>query len=296
MRKLMTALVFSLTLAGFGGLAVAATPSPRSEQADIIKKKKRLAALKAAAKAEEQAIARAEAEAKAKARKTAAERSRSNKKGVRVVASSSSRLKPAKKDRLLQQNSRSASRSECTGLFRCLFAKRQRPVRIASIDPNFTGGSGVSGRTMRQTVNWNNDSYKPGSIIVKTQERALYYVLPGGEAIRYSVGVGKEGFQWGGRSTIVRKQEWPSWTPPQTMIEREAAKGHIIPPFMEGGPGNPLGARALYIGGTLFRVHGTNNEASIGGAVSSGCIRMMNADVVDLFDRVKIGAPIHVIQ
>jgi lipoprotein-anchoring transpeptidase ErfK/SrfK len=294
MRKLMTALVFSVTLAGFGLPALAATPSPQSEQADIIKKKKRLAALKAAAKAEEQAIARAEAEAKAKKRKAVS--AKPNKKGVRVLASSSASSRSARKDRLLQQSARAASRGDCTGLFKCLFAKRQRPVRVASIDPNFTGASGISGRTMRRTVDWNDASYAPGSLIVKTQERALYYVLPGGEAIRYSVGVGKEGMQWGGRSTIVRKQEWPSWTPPQTMIEREAAKGHIIPPFMEGGPGNPLGARALYIGGTLFRVHGTNNEASIGGAVSSGCIRMMNADVVDLYDRVKIGAKIHVIQ
>lgn len=295
MRKFMTALVISVSLAGFGGLAMAATPAPDADQAQILKKKKRLAALKAAAKAEEQEIARAEAQAKSKPRKKPAEQAGRNKKGVRIVASASARAKPENKDRILQSRT-AGSRNECGGFFKCLFGKKQRPVRVASIDPNFTGGSGISGRTMRQTVNWTNASYKPGSLIVKTKERALYYVLPGGEAIRYSVGVGKEGFQWGGKSTIVRKQEWPSWTPPQTMIEREAAKGHIIPPFMEGGPGNPLGARALYIGGTLFRVHGTNNEASIGGAVSSGCIRMMNADVVDLFDRVKIGAPIHVIQ
>ena len=133
-------------------------------------------------------------------------------------------------------------------------------------------------------------------MIVKTLERALYFVSAKGEAIRYSVGVGREGMQWSGNSTIVAKQEWPSWTPPQVMIEREALKGHIIPPFMEGGPGNPLGARAMYIGGRLYRVHGTNNEASIGGAVSSGCIRMMNADVIDLYDRVKVGAKIYVYQ
>jgi lipoprotein-anchoring transpeptidase ErfK/SrfK len=92
----------------------------------------------------------------------------------------------------------------------------------------------------------------------------------------------------------VAKQEWPDWTPPQVMIEREAAKGHYIPDHMDGGPGNPLGARAMYIGGTMYRIHGTNNEASIGGAVSSGCIRMMNADVIDLFERVKIGAKVFV--
>jgi lipoprotein-anchoring transpeptidase ErfK/SrfK len=164
-----------------------------------------------------------------------------------------------------------------------------RTERVASLS-----GAGLSGRKSRRTIDWNETKYPAGSIIVRTSERALYYVNGNGEAIRYSVGVGKEGFQWGGNSRIVRKQEWPSWTPPQRMIEREAAKGHILPPFMEGGPGNPLGARALYIGGTIFRVHGTNNEASIGGAVSSGCIRMMNADVIDLYERVKIGAKIYV--
>lgn len=293
MRKLITALLFSVTLAGVGVLPAAAAPSPDSDQALILKKKKRLAALKAAAEAEAKAIAQAEAKAK---KLKQAQQSKPNRKGVRIVAvSPSAKRKPVTADDVLKAR---AQKRNCDGLFKCLFAKRQRPaqVRVASIDPNFTGGSGISGRTMRQTVGWSDASYKPGSIVVKTQERALYLIQPGGEAIRYSVGVGKEGFQWGGRSTIVRKQEWPSWTPPQVMIEREAAKGHIIPPFMEGGPGNPLGARALYIGGTMFRVHGTNNEASIGGAVSSGCIRMMNADVVDLYDRVKIGAKIHVIQ
>ena len=124
----------------------------------------------------------------------------------------------------------------------------------------------------------------------------MYFVLPEGEAIKYKVGVGREGFQWSGNSTIVRKEEWPSWTPPQQMIEREAAKGVTIPAFMEGGPKNPLGARALYIGGTLFRIHGTNNARTIGGAVSSGCIRMLNRDVVDLYERVQVGARVYVYQ
>ena len=149
---------------------------------------------------------------------------------------------------------------------------------------------------MRKQVAWNETKYAPGTLIVKTPERALYYVLGDGEAMRYSIGVGREGFQWSGNSRIVAKAEWPSWTPPQTMIEREAAKGHILPPFMKGGPGNPLGARAMYIGGTIYRVHGTNAESSIGGAVSSGCIRMMNADVIDLYGRVKVGSPIYVSQ
>jgi lipoprotein-anchoring transpeptidase ErfK/SrfK len=189
-------------------------------------------------------------------------------------------------------------RRACKGFMQCLFGSRRArvitngaPVQYASL-----AGTGLSGKTSRREVAWTETKYPVGSLIVKTPERALYFVSAKGEAIRYAVGVGKEGMQWSGSSRIDRKAEWPSWTPPQEMIKREAAKGHIIPPFMEGGPGNPLGARALYIGGKIYRVHGTNNEASIGGAVSSGCIRMMNADVIDLYDRVKIGAKIYVYQ
>jgi lipoprotein-anchoring transpeptidase ErfK/SrfK len=191
--------------------------------------------------------------------------------------------------------------SKCKGFFQCLFGARKgvrvtnKPVygntAVASL-----GKIGLSGRTSHKIVDWNEGKYPVGSLIVRTPERALYYVSAKGEAIRYSVGVGREGMQWSGNSRIVAKAEWPSWTPPQVMIKREAQKGHIIPPFMEGGPGNPLGARAMYIGGTMFRIHGTNNEASIGGAVSSGCIRMMNADVIDLYSRVKVGSRIYVYQ
>jgi lipoprotein-anchoring transpeptidase ErfK/SrfK len=185
----------------------------------------------------------------------------------------------------------------CTSFLQCLFGGRQH--RRASVQQASLGtvqGTVLSGKTSSQLVDWNETKYPVGSLIVKTPERALYYVSGRGEAIRYAVGVGREGMQWSGKSSIVAKAEWPSWTPPQVMIEREAAKGHIIPPFMEGGPGNPLGARAMYIGGRMYRVHGTNNEASIGGAVSSGCIRMMNADVIDLYNRVKVGAKIYVYQ
>ena len=138
--------------------------------------------------------------------------------------------------------------------------------------------------------------YAPGSIIVRTPERRLYYVLGGGKALRYKVGVGREGFQWSGTSRIVSKQEWPHWRPPAEMIKREAAKGRKLPEDMVGGPNNPLGARALYIGGTLYRIHGSNDAASIGSASSSGCIRMLNADVMELYDRVKIGARVYVYQ
>jgi lipoprotein-anchoring transpeptidase ErfK/SrfK len=191
--------------------------------------------------------------------------------------------------------------SKCKGFFQCLFGAR-KGVRVTNkpVFGNTTvaslGNVGLSGRTSHKIVDWNETKYPVGSLIVRTPERALYYVTGSGEAIRYSVGVGREGMQWSGNSKIVAKQEWPGWTPPQVMIEREAAKGHIIPPHMDGGPGNPLGARAMYIGGTMFRIHGTNNEASIGGAVSSGCIRMMNADVIDLYSRVKVGSRIYVYQ
>ena len=130
----------------------------------------------------------------------------------------------------------------------------------------------------------------PGSILVRTDERKLYFVLEGGKAIQYGVGVGREGFTWRGAKRISRKAEWPGWTPPAQMIARERAKGVILPAHMPGGPNNPLGARALYLGGSLFRIHGTNQPHTIGQAVSSGCIRMLNEEVVDLHDRVKIGA------
>jgi len=131
-----------------------------------------------------------------------------------------------------------------------------------------------------------------GSILVKTHARRLYFILPGGKAIEYHVGVGREGFTWSGTDVITRKAEWPDWRPPPEMIARERSKGHELAPLVPGGPGNPLGARALYIGGTLFRIHGTTEPWSIGQAVSSGCIRMMNAEVIDLYDRVAVGATV----
>ncbi|HEX2432190.1 MAG TPA: L,D-transpeptidase [Aestuariivirgaceae bacterium] len=156
----------------------------------------------------------------------------------------------------------------------------------------------LSGGTTRAMVTFPEGSkYKKGSIIVRTPERALYFVLGDGRAMRYRVGVGREGFQWSGNSRISNKAEWPSWTPPPEMIERELREnGRAIPTFMPGGPNNPLGARALYIGGTIYRIHGTNQASTIGGAVSSGCIRMMNADVIDLYERVKVGARVYVYQ
>jgi lipoprotein-anchoring transpeptidase ErfK/SrfK len=125
----------------------------------------------------------------------------------------------------------------------------------------------------------------PGTIIVSTSERRLYLVQPGGTAIRYGVGVGRPGFTWGGTKTVTQKREWPGWTPPPQMLKRRPD----LPRHMAGGPDNPLGARALYLGSTLYRIHGSNEPDSIGQAVSSGCFRMMNEDVIDLYGRVRVG-------
>ena len=135
-------------------------------------------------------------------------------------------------------------------------------------------------------------SERPGTIIVDTGERYLYLVQPNDMAIRYGIGVGRIGFQWSGVERVSEKQEWPDWRVPPEMIGRQP----YLPRFMAGGPGNPLGARALYLGHTEFRIHGTNQPETIGHAVSSGCIRLENADVIDLYNRVRIGAKVVVKQ
>ncbi len=131
----------------------------------------------------------------------------------------------------------------------------------------------------------------PGTIIVDTPNTYLYYVLGNGRAIRYGVRVGRDGFTWNGVQKITRKKEWPDWYPPAEMIERQP----YLPRFMAGGPGNPLGARAMYLGNTVYRIHGTNQPSTIGKFVSSGCIGMLNEDVTDLFDRVKVGTRVVVL-
>jgi lipoprotein-anchoring transpeptidase ErfK/SrfK len=135
-------------------------------------------------------------------------------------------------------------------------------------------------------------SEPPGTIIVHTSERHLYLVQGNGRAMRYGIGVGREGFQWQGLLKISRKQEWPDWTPPPEMIARQP----YLPRFMAGGPGNPMGARALYLGATVYRIHGTNQPHTIGSAVSSGCFRLVNNDVIDLFERVPVGTKVVVRQ
>jgi lipoprotein-anchoring transpeptidase ErfK/SrfK len=151
--------------------------------------------------------------------------------------------------------------------------------------PNFFG-SGAS-PIPRTTVSFNSQ-YAPGTIIVNTAERRLYLVLPNGEALRYGIGVGRDGFRWGGVHRISAKKVWPSWTPPSDMLRRRPD----LPRHMAGGIDNPLGARAIYLGSTLYRIHGSNEPETIGQAVSSGCFRMTNEDVTDLYNRVSVGATV----
>ena len=139
----------------------------------------------------------------------------------------------------------------------------------------------------RETIGWNSTE-KPGTIVISTRQRRLYYILGNSEAIRYGVGVGRPGFSWSGTKTVTMKKEWPAWRPPQQMLARRPD----LPRFMAGGQDNPLGARALYLGSSLYRIHGSNEPETMGAAVSSGCIRMTNKDVVDLYDRVRVGTKV----
>jgi lipoprotein-anchoring transpeptidase ErfK/SrfK len=132
----------------------------------------------------------------------------------------------------------------------------------------------------------------PGTIIISTAERHLYLIQGNGRALRYGIGVGRDGFQWQGMVSITKKAEWPDWTPPPEMIARQP----YLPRFMAGGPGNPLGARAMYLGATVYRIHGTNQPDTIGTAISSGCFRLVNADVADLYGRVPVGTKVIIRQ
>jgi lipoprotein-anchoring transpeptidase ErfK/SrfK len=143
----------------------------------------------------------------------------------------------------------------------------------------------------RQVVSFST-RYAPGTIVVSTEERRLYYVLGNGQAIQYGIGVGRPGFEWSGTQTVTRKREWPDWRPPAEMLARRPD----LPRYMPGGPDNPLGARAMYLGNTLYRIHGSNEPETIGQAVSSGCIRMTNDDVIDLYSRVKVGTRVVVLR
>ncbi|MFN8829110.1 MAG: L,D-transpeptidase [Labrys sp. (in: a-proteobacteria)] len=162
-----------------------------------------------------------------------------------------------------------------------------RPVFAAVATPQKPR---VDPRFDRQVVAYDGP-HKAGTIVIDTNERFLYLVQADGTAMRYGVGVGRPGFEWSGTKTITRKAEWPDWRPPAEMLRRRPD----LPTFMEGGPKNPLGARALYLGSSLYRIHGSNEPHTIGQAVSSGCIRMRNEDVIDLYERVGVGTRVIVL-
>jgi lipoprotein-anchoring transpeptidase ErfK/SrfK len=154
-----------------------------------------------------------------------------------------------------------------------------------SVGSRSTGAS--SSPIARTTVSY-PANHRPGTIVINTRERRLYLVLGNGEALRYGIGVGRDGFAWGGVKQVSAKREWPSWTPPAQMLRRRPD----LPRHMAGGPDNPLGARALYLGSSLYRIHGSNEPETIGQAVSSGCFRLTNEDVIDLYDRVRVGTTV----
>lgn len=159
--------------------------------------------------------------------------------------------------------------------------RKKRWVEASEMQSSGRRGS----RIKREIVDYDTKLAK-GTIIVETSERRLYFVLGDGKAMKYGVGVGRDGFRWSGTHRITRKAEWPGWTPPPAMRKRVPG----LPAYMPGGPNNPLGARALYIGSTIYRLHGTAEPWTIGQAVSSGCIRLTNDDIIDLYNRSKVGA------
>ena len=162
------------------------------------------------------------------------------------------------------------------------------PVAVAPQDDD--QGFELPARLRRQVVNYSTRE-APGTIIIDTPNTYLYLVLGNGQAMRYGIGIGRDGFTWSGVQTITRKAEWPAWTPPPEMIARQP----YLPRHMAGGPGNPLGARAMYLGGTIYRIHGTNAPETIGTRVSSGCLRLTNEDVKDLYSRVSVGTKVIVL-
>ncbi len=166
-------------------------------------------------------------------------------------------------------------------------------VDPSSRQPLENRGTGRMGTSpIKKTVVEYPGKYKPGTIVVNTTERRLYLIQPDGKALKYGIGVGRDGFTWGGAHSVTMKREWPDWRPPAAMLKRRPD----LPRFMPGGPNNPLGARALYLGSTIYRIHGSNEPWTIGQAVSSGCFRMTNEDVADLYERVNVGARVVVLR
>jgi lipoprotein-anchoring transpeptidase ErfK/SrfK len=164
------------------------------------------------------------------------------------------------------------------------------PPSVQTAPSEDEGAVELPARLRRQVVSYPTRE-APGTVIIDTPNTYLYYVLGGGQAIRYGIGVGRDGFTWSGTQTITKKAEWPDWIPPAEMIARQP----YLPRHMAGGPGNPLGARAMYLGGTVYRIHGTNAPGTIGTHVSSGCLRLTNEDVTDLYSRVNIGTKVIVL-
>jgi lipoprotein-anchoring transpeptidase ErfK/SrfK len=165
------------------------------------------------------------------------------------------------------------------------------PSEGMTLAPDDEGDASAIPERLRRTTVSIDTREAPGTIVIDTGNTALYYVLGQGRAIRYGVGVGREGFTWSGVQSISRKAEWPDWFPPAEMIARQP----YLPRFVAGGPGNPLGARAMYLGSSQYRIHGTNDPSTIGKFVSSGCIRLTNEDVADLFSRVDVGTRVVVL-
>jgi lipoprotein-anchoring transpeptidase ErfK/SrfK len=165
-----------------------------------------------------------------------------------------------------------------------------RADQMAPIEEQTEQGYETPAQFRRQIVAYRGNE-APGTIIIDTGNTFLYLVQANGQAIRYGIGVGRDGFRWSGVEHITKKAEWPDWTPPAEMIARQP----YLPRFMAGGPTNPLGARAMYLGNTVYRIHGTNAPSTIGQRVSSGCIRLTNEDVIDLYSRVKLGSPVVVL-
>jgi lipoprotein-anchoring transpeptidase ErfK/SrfK len=176
-------------------------------------------------------------------------------------------------------------------LFPIMTPPVERPAPQIALPPQDEGTVvDLPARLRRQAVSYATRE-APGTVIIDTPNTYLYYVLGNGQAIRYGIGVGRDGFTWSGTQSITKKAEWPNWTPPAEMIARQP----YLPRFMAGGPGNPLGARAMYLGGTVYRIHGTNAPGTIGTHVSSGCIRLTNDDVSDLYSRVNVGTKVIVL-
>jgi lipoprotein-anchoring transpeptidase ErfK/SrfK len=164
------------------------------------------------------------------------------------------------------------------------------PMMQAPADERMDDTAELPARFKRQIVDYRTTEV-PGTIVIDTPNTYLYLVLGNGRALRYGIGVGREGFTWSGTQNVSKKAEWPDWTPPPEMIERQP----YLPRFMAGGPGNPLGARAMYLGGSVYRIHGTNDPSTIGHGVSSGCIRLTNDNVSDLYSRVNVGTKVVVL-